>query len=75
MLVSLKSLDCSMNKITSMDGLEKLENLESLYLDYNMIESIPKWFPSSLKNLQTFSITNNKFKKVILSTLRNTMTF
>jgi Leucine-rich repeat (LRR) protein len=39
-LTNLRKLDCSGNKLTSLEGIEKLINLQELYCDYNQLTSL-----------------------------------
>ena len=54
----IKFLCLNQNEIDNLNGIEKLENIETLHLNFNYIDKIPSFFPS-LKKLKTFWISDN----------------
>ena len=63
-LKSLQRLKLGRNKITSIEGLEKLRKLTMLILDNNDIETFTKALYSSLRRLEYFHCSGNKIRDV-----------
>ena len=63
-LTSIKTcyrvLDISVNRLTKIEGLEKLENLRKLYLCSNKIQKIEN--VNHLKNLEEIELGDNKIR-------------
>ena len=59
---NLKFLCLNENKITNLNGVEKLEGLEELQLNFNLIEKIENI--SELQKLKKFWICENKIQKI-----------
>ncbi|KAJ5078782.1 geranylgeranyl transferase type-2 subunit alpha [Anaeramoeba ignava] len=56
---SIKNLDLSNNKITSLSGLQQFQSIEQVNLDNNQIQIIPIIILAKLPNLINFSCRNN----------------
>ena len=54
----MKFLCLNQNEIDDLKGIEKLENIETLHINFNYIDKIPAFF-KSLKKLKTFWICDN----------------
>ena len=54
----MKFLCLNQNEIDNLNGIEKLENIETIQMNFNYIDKIPAFF-SSLKKLHTFWICDN----------------
>ena len=54
----MKFLCLNQNEIDNLNGIEKLENIETIHINFNYIDKIPIFF-SSLKKLHTFWICEN----------------
>ena len=65
-LSSLRKLDMSLNKITTVKGscLNSLQSLKILYLQVNRIDSIEDKSFNSLRNLKILDLSYNKIKKL-----------
>lgn len=59
----IKFLNLNQNEIENLDDIDKLINLETLHLNFNYIENIPKVF-RSLKKLHTFWISENNISVI-----------
>jgi hypothetical protein len=58
-LTQLKELELSHNKLTSVEGLEKLPQLRVLYLDYNKLTELPQGL-EKLTQLTKLSLKNHQ---------------
>lgn len=63
-LLRLQDLNLSHNMIIKIEGIENLSLLQTLNLNDNKIEHIPKWFSKKLKALRVFKIARNKLTSV-----------
>ena len=54
----MKFLCLNQNEIDDLKGIEKLENIETIHINFNYIDKIPPFF-KSLKKLKTFWICDN----------------
>lgn len=58
----MKSLSIQSNRLTKIEGLEELHNLEEIYMSHNAIEKI-EGFEHNLK-LNTIDIANNLISRI-----------
>lgn len=61
-LRSLKILDLSFQNLTEVPIVTSISEIETLILDHNEIEKLPRWI-GNLKNLKILSIRNNHLQE------------
>ncbi|ELW64672.1 Centriolin [Tupaia chinensis] len=71
-LLKLHELNLSYNKISKIEGLENMCNLQKLNLAGNEIEHIPVWLGKKLKSLRVLNLKGNKISSLKRKTMELT---
>ncbi|MFX0076113.1 MAG: leucine-rich repeat domain-containing protein [Candidatus Hermodarchaeota archaeon] len=65
----IKVLDLSNNYLTHIPSLDRLTELEELYLNNNQLDDLPRWI-GDLSNLKILNIGKNRFKELPIEIMK-----